>query len=285
MTEYVTGIQVNEAIWRNHYQLIVAGEDDVDCINPQFYGSAFKLLYRDRIWLVTADHVIHPERHGLAEVPEGKTADEVEHRYFLINNMNSKKQIATMFTSLYGFYFYNEYDDTLADLTDEELKELGATDEDFWKRIDVAFCEIPKDYPFPVLTHALYDHEGNIVVDTGLCKLCIMPENITEPLTEKTYYDFGVVDNKIESGIRYHRVNAPYGGIRYTEKKNGLFRFQCPFHVVYDNWAALSGSLMFDEGGFVVGMTIRVDPDTDSVWVMPMSKILRLIDYAIEIKM
>jgi hypothetical protein len=39
---------------------------------------------------------------------------------------------------------------------------------------------------------------------------------------------------------------------------------------------------MFDEGGFVVGMTIRVDPDTDSVWVMSMSKILRLIDYAIE---
>jgi len=92
---------------------------------------------------------------------------------------------------------------------------------------------------------------------------------------------FTVINNHIEEDIRFCRTNAPYGDLRYIEAKDGLFRFQCTFHVIYDNWAALSGSLMFDSDGLSVGMSVRVDPDTDSVWVMPMKTILRLIDYAI----
>ena len=38
---------------------------------------------------------------------------------------------------------------------------------------------------------------------------------------------------------------------------------------------------MFDSDGLSVGMPVRVDPDSDSVWVMPMKTILRLIDYPI----
>lgn len=279
--EIVDHLELNEAIWRNHYQIITAAEDDVECINPQFYGSAFRLQYRDKNWLVTADHVLHPEKHGLVEVPEGQNADEIEHCYFLVNNINETDRIATIFTKLFGFYFYNVYDDTLSDLTEEELKELGATDEVFWKRIDVSFCDISAGLPKQALTHDLHDNYGNLVVKPGLPKLSLLPESIAEPSADKTYYDFGVINNHIEENIRFCRTNAPYGDLRYIEAKDGLFRFQCPFHVIYDNWAALSGSLMFDSDGLSVGMSVRVDPDSDSVWVMPMKTILRLIDYAI----
>ncbi len=281
MCEIIDHIELNEAIWRNHYQIITAAKDDVDCINPQFYGSAFRLQYQDKNWLITADHVLHPEKHGLSPVPEGQNADDIEHRYFLVNNINASDRIATISTKLFGFYFYNVYDDTLSDLSDEELKELGATDDDFWKRLDIAFCDITGGLPTQALTHDLHDEYGNLIVKPGLIKLCLLPESITEPSVDRTYYDYGVIDNKIEENVRFTRVNAPYGGLKYIENKDGLYRFQCPFPVVYDNWAAMSGSLMFDNEGLAVGMSIRVDSNTDSVWVMPMKTILRLIDYAI----
>lgn len=277
----VDKLELNEAIWRNHYQIITAAEDDVDCLNPLVFGSAFRLQYRDRNWLVTADHVIHPEKHGLVEVPLGKRTEDIEHRYFLVNNVNRTDIIATIFTKLFGFYFYNVYDDTLSDMSEGELKELGATEDDFWKRLDVSFCDITKGLPTPVLTHDLHDNDGNLIVKPGLSKLSLLPESIDVPSCDKTYYDFGVVKNKIKEGIRFERFNAPYGGLKYLESKDELFRFLCPFPVVYKSWAALSGSLMFSIDGLAVGMTIRVDPDTDSVWVMPMERILRLIDYTI----
>lgn len=105
MCEIIDRLELNEAIWRNHYQIITAAEDDVDCINPQFYGSAFRLQYRGKNWLVTADHVLHPEKHGLVELREGQNADEIQHRYFLINNLKETDRIATIFTKLFGFTF------------------------------------------------------------------------------------------------------------------------------------------------------------------------------------
>ena len=36
MCDIIDRLELNEAIWRNHYQIITAAEDDVDCINPQF---------------------------------------------------------------------------------------------------------------------------------------------------------------------------------------------------------------------------------------------------------
>ena len=101
MCEIVDHLELNEAIWRNHYQIITAAEDDVECINPQFYGSAFRLQYRDKNWLVTADHVLHPEKHGLVEVPEGQNADEIEHRYFLVVD-ESGRQVRQEIHLVYG---------------------------------------------------------------------------------------------------------------------------------------------------------------------------------------
>lgn len=280
MENFVTNIDINEAIWRNHYQIVVADKEDCNCSEPLFFGSAFRMCYRGKDWLITADHVIHPEKHGLIEIPEGQDIDSIEHNYFLINNYNAKDQMATMMTSLAGFYFFDKFNEEMCDFTPEELNELGATDSDFFTRIDVAFSDISRGVPGPLLTHDLTDHYGNVIVANGLMKLSLTEGSITTPSTAKEYFDYGVIKNEIV-GFQFRRVNAPYGYLKYIEEKDNLYRFQSPIEIKYDEWAALSGSAMFDDEGKVVGMTIRVDPESGSVWVLPMPIILKLIDYAI----
>lgn len=277
----MTNIDVNEAIWRNHYQLVVSAEHDVDALKPQLFGSAFRLLYRDRKWLITADHVIHPEKHGKLPIPEGINPDDVKHKYYLINNINAKNEIVTLFTSLDGFYYYKKFEPGMLEFTQEELDELGATEDDFYTRLDLAICETPDGLPTSALTHEL-SREGEVIVRHGLEKLSLTIDSIsTMPSPDKKYYVYGVVHNDIK-GISFERCNATHGGLFYSEFKDGKFVFNTPVPIINDDWAGLSGSAIFDNEGKAVGMCLSVDDVTNKVWVMPIELILRLIDKTIE---
>lgn len=278
---FVTNIELNEAIWRNHYQLVVSAENDVDAMNPQLFGSAFRLLYRGRKWLITADHVIHPEKHGKLSTPKGVDPDDVKHQYHLINNVNAKNEIATLLTSLDGFYYYKKFESGMLEFTQEELEELGATEDDFYTRLDLAICETPYGLPCPALTHEL-SNKGEVIVRHGLEKLSLTIDTVsTMPSPGKTYYVYGVVHNDIK-GIRFDRCNATHGNLHYIEFKDGKFVFNNPDPIINDDWAGLSGSAIFDNEGKAVGMCLSVDDVTNKVWVMPIGLIIRLIDKTIE---
>lgn len=276
---FVENITIDEAIWRNHYQIVTTDADDTKNYNPLFFGSAFKFVYRERVWLVTADHVIHPDKHGLdTQKIEG---EDNEYNYEVINNINSKGEIQSLATSLYGFYFFDEYVDLLKEFTEEELRELDVTADDFFDRVDVAFSDVSRGFPCPCVTHALKLSDGKIVVNAGLPKLAYMQENVSAPDPDKLYYVYGVVHNEIR-GVQLHRVNATYGQNKYIGEEKGLFKFKAAIPVYEDDWRALSGSAMLDNTGQLVGMIIRVNATTDTLTVVPMSLIMRLMDYAIE---
>lgn len=276
----MTNIDVNEAIWRNHYQLVVSAENDEQALNPQLFGSAFRLLYRDRKWLITADHVISPEKHGKLPTPKGIKPDDVKHQYHLINNVNAKDEIATLFTSLSGFFYYNKFEPGMLEFTPEELQELGATDEDFYTRVDLAICETPEGLPCQALTHEL-SIKGEVVVPHGLQKLSLTTDVLSNPSHDKLYYVYGVVHNDIK-GIRFERCNATHGALRYKELKDGMLVFTNPEPVINNDWEALSGSAVFDNEGNAVGMCLSVNDKDDSIWVMPIGFIIKMIDKTIE---
>ena len=73
----------------------------------------------------------------------------------------------------------------------------------------MSFCDISAGLPKQALTHDLHDNYGNLVVKPGLPKLSLLPESIAEPSADKTYYDFGVINNSVEPiiimGLYHHR--------------------------------------------------------------------------------
>lgn len=279
--KYVQLMDLNEAIWRNHYQLVTFDGEDHQYAKPKFFGSAFILVYKKHHWLITADHVIHPDKHGM-DKQKNKGQDN-EYRYALINNKNVPNELQTVCTSLFGFYFYDKYLDLHSQFTAEELKELGATEDDFFERVDVAFCDVSSGFPYECLTHELRDNDGNLIVKHGLHKLMIIEESITQPRESLSYRVYGVVKNDIDDGIRFNRCNATYSGLKYIGGEDGLYMFQMPNKTAkLDEWAAISGSAMFDEEGKVVGVVVRVCEETGIVRVVPMRLILRLIDYALK---
>lgn len=279
MEEIIEIHDLNEAIWRNHYQLLVSDKKDTCCLNP-FYGSAFRLLYKDRIWIVTADHVIHPDVHGLDKSVRISEKHPYEYNYFLLNNKNVEGKLETILTTIQGFYFFDNLEFML-DYSDQELKDAGISIEDLFNRLDIAFCEQKTDFPYSCLTHSLQDVQGNILVEAGLPKLMICSESIAEPSNTDTYYDYGVVLNDCSNGIRFNRYNAMYCYLEFDGEEDSLFKFKYKGEIILEEWRALSGSAMYNQKGQVVGMTIRVTPETGVVWVVPIRHIIRFIDYAI----
>ena len=69
--------------------------------------------------------------------------------------------------------------------------------------------------------------------------------------------------------------------LNFDGEEDFLFKFKYNGQIKYDEWAALSGSAIFNQEGKVVGMVIRVTQETNVVWVVPIKHIFRLIDYAI----
>ena len=270
---------LGEAIWKNHYQIVVSRSDDKGAERPIFFGSGFILVYKSHHWLITADHLIHPDKHGM-DKPIEEGVDN-EYNYFLVNNENVKNELKTAFTSLYGFYFFDKFVDLTEVFNEKELKELNVKPADFFERVDVAFSDITF-CNFKWLTHDLRDCDGNLIVPAGQQKLMILEESIAEPNEDYLYYDFGVVQNDIKGGIRFERVNALHSELRYAGKEDELFLFKTLKAGNLNEWEALSGSAMFDEKGKVVGMTIRYDEENGIVRVLPMKIILRLIDYSLK---
>lgn len=288
-TEFVSGLELNEAIWRNHYQIVVSKKHDKDCTNPISFGSAFIFIYKNKKWLVTADHVIHPDLHGILDSDDcvydsQRKLIPQEYNYFLINNVNVPGELQTIFTTLSGFNFFDKFTDPSSIFSEEELEMLtndGWTIEDFIDRVDLAFCELIAPINPPCVTHALYDNNQEVLVAEGLPKLMLAENNVVEPNAESYYSVYGVVHNDVSSLVKFKRVNAPYSYIRYNDYVDGFYKFVAPIDIKHDDWAALSGSAMFDFDGNIVGMTLRVTEKDNFVWVLPMKTIIRFLDYAI----
>ena len=73
-------MNLNEIIWRRNFQLLAIDPDDNNFADP-YYGSAFFLIYKKRTWLITANHVVHPELFNYCIKRENQELP-YEYKYF-----------------------------------------------------------------------------------------------------------------------------------------------------------------------------------------------------------
>lgn len=249
---------VCEYIWRCIYHVVIFGKDDKELQNPLAWGSGFFLNTANGSVFLTADHVIHFQDYD-ADMRTG-----IDNIVVLPSYKNVEGEIASYYASLPSFYDFTNYDMEWPEIPD---------------MIDCAPCLIVRDVE-DVFTDNLLDEGGRVIVPAGLKKCCISIDTIAEPIGDEDFIVAGKIYNEVR-GVRMEYRNAWNEGIRLQgTNTDGNYVFKNAVPVVHDNWKGLSGSPVFDSHLHLVGMLLRDAEVNDTLIVMPMSRVMDIINLA-----
>lgn len=258
-----------EYLWRVSQQLIVAKDNGMQYISG--FGSGFFLNYANRLFFVTADHVLQCNNYKV------KARIFKEDYLFIANNVMTNDGVASAYTPLGGFYYFDKYN--FASILDENHADIDGNAKPDMQ--DYAFCLRKNEFQCPFLTHALIDDNQQVVVPEKKEKLIISHEIITEPRKEDYYIIAGVVMVQIVDN-QINRCNAVHQDLKYERMQDDLIVLKYPEKVIYEHWAGLSGSPVLNQKGKLLGMAIRVNCKKNEVIVVPMKKILQAMQYALK---
>lgn len=254
-----------EYIWKSTFQFVVWEQEQAEGDFPKYFGHGFIIKVDGNNYFVTADHVIHP-----ADYEEGCRTNH-EYRYAIPLFLNGEQEPRTAHLPLGGFVSAENYD--LHDFfRGRESLETTCIPE----LEDIAFCAISEPLPAQPCTCALFDADGTVFVPQGEAKNCLSMEALDVPSKEGSYLVAGCIHNKLK-GIQWMYSPRFYDGLSYLEAKDCLYQFRSSFPISIEDWAGLSGSPVFSSEGKLVGMLIRAVPEKDTLWAMPIQRIITFI--------
>lgn len=254
-----------EYFWKTSHQIVMLTPDKpLDESDIEGWGSGFLLKYKERLFLVTCDHNLHM----LDDYGNGERTGKDFGIAIVCNYSNPQDRLSTGLISVPGFYYFDKIDINMPEIADLQ---------------DVAFAEIKKPFPLPILTNMLCDLDGTVVVPCGEAKLFISEEAIADADINKEYVVTGCVHNNISNGIKMDRDTFFCEGIKFTGQIHwGAYQvFQTPFIINENDWHGLSGSPVFDQDGCLVGMINEVCDGDYKIYVTPIKAIIRLMDFVI----
>ena len=260
MTEERT-MPLSEALVKTTYQTQITHPNDKECENPVGYGSGFMVKYKNRVFFITADHVVHPDDHNCSY----RTGQD--YIVSIFNNVRDESNyLSTLITSLGGFYYMESFNL----LKPEDAPEL----------VDISLCIMKeKNFQFPFLTDEVRFKDS--IINAGEQKFSIPIELLSEPDPDKMYFVYGKIRHEMK-GIRLHRDDTLKEGLKFNSKAGDYYLFNTPELIHdYKDWAGLSGSPVISETGECVGVLCVVTENTKSIWVMPVEKVKILMDVAI----
>lgn len=252
---------VYEFAWRSTQQIVVTS--DKEGHNIKGWGSGFFLQYKGRLFLVTADHVSHPEDFD-AGIRLGK-----DDYVWVYNNITKSDELSTLLTPIGGLYYFDR-----CNLNDELSLQIPDMQ-------DVSFAVLPNSFHFPFLTHELKVGE-EILVPADEEKI-IIDARCSAELKESDYCLVeGCILWNIKNGLILDRCNAVHQDLTLEEiDDEGNYILKYPQPVIYKYWAGISGAPVFNAEYRLIGMIIAVNPHNDTVNVIPIKKILDLMSFAI----
>lgn len=237
---------------------------DMGAQNIKGFGSGFFFQYKDRLFFVTADHVSHPDDYS-----EGLRLEREDY-VWVFNNKNASAGLATMLTPIKGIYSFDFYD--LRSKISIVIPDM----------VDVCFSILPNAFKSPFLTHEL-SVNGSVVVPAGREKFIIKEECVTRLTGDDYCLVEGCVHWDVKDAIRLCRENAIHQDLTLESiDSNGNYKLKYANHVVYDDWAGLSGAPVFNDKVQLIGMVIEVNVTDDTILVFPMEKIMKYMDFALK---
>lgn len=253
---------VFELSWRATLPLMFFKREDKTCSNPQGFGSGFFLLYRGRYIFVTADHNTHSEDFEKGE------RTPAENTVCIMTEQVDSENLSTALIPITGFCDFTSFD-----LNDPNFS-------DFPDLVDISFKVFEENsIPMKILSPRL-EVGGEILVEEGEKILILMEDPI--PLSKDDFcLVTGLVRNEIVRTMCIQRKAAIHIDLQFKElDRDRYYVMSYPKPVKREEWAGLSGAPVFSDKGSCIGMIIRGAEDYDTVTVVPIRKILSLIDAA-----
>ena len=254
--------------WRSTHQLIVAKDTDHDFSNPIGWGSGFYLRVNEKCVFVTADHVVHMEDHEVGE----RTGVE---NCIAIMTQYKCDELQTPILPIGELNTFESFD-----ITDEITDEAGNLVY-IPELIDVAFKIFENDI-IPIRMSPL-SIDGVEFVKDGDYDI-VISESACRDITSNDYCLItGRVHTKI-SGLMIKSDLTIYQDIKYLRTdSDGNFILSYTGPVVHDDWAGLSGAPVITDSQFCIGMIIEINENDNTLKVMPITYILRLIRAAMKV--
>lgn len=254
-------------------QLVTCPENK-DLSAPTGIGTGFILKYKEKFVIITADHVIHgddyagkKQRNGL----EDKVAI-ITNRYRL--NQNGQKE-GEMF-SLGAFYFFEHIN--LSKDTNSEL-------------FDTAFSILPDDVMENLIcvTAGVKDYNTDeIIIKAGYRKLALPYDSAVTPNTTDTYFVSGNVQVHWETAPTGEKVLASgftfHNDMRFHHTEGDYIVLESPEVIESKLWKGLSGSPVFNQEGFLLGVLSGGIPNSHFIYVVDINKIIHIIDSTLQIE-
>lgn len=223
----------------------------------------FFFQYKDRLFFVTADHVLHSDDF------EAGLRLGTDDYLWVLNNNNSTTELSTMLTPIEGLFTFDKmnFNDELS-LEIPDMK-------------DIALAMLPNTFfNSKFLTHEL-KVEDDVIVEAGVEKKII---DCSEKLKEG---DLCLIEGCVkwsEKAAKLSRVNAIYQNLKFKDyDTKGYYILKYERSVIYGDWAGLSGGPVFNDKAKLIGMAIEVNVFEDTICVIPIEKIMELMNYVIKI--
>ncbi len=259
-------VSLHEILVKTSYLTQITEPDNLQLDNPIGFGSGFIVEYEQDKFFVTADHTIHIDDY------KGETEERTWKDYVIaiFNNYTDPNNfLSTIITPLGGFYYMEQF-------------HLDKP-ENLSRPVDVSVCKMKdRHFQYPFLTDQVTFTNGE-TIKVGEQKLTIKKECFSDPNKDKNYFIFGKIRAKLVDNIRMDWQNTIKETIKYKSNTGDFFLFNTQELITdKDDWEGLSGSPVISEDGECVGVLCDVLVNSNSLWVMPISKVKMLIEVAIQ---
>ena len=258
------------------------------------FGSGFMLNHNGHLFLVTADHVIHPDDHDANN--ENAQRKHINYSIEIITNINDLENLRSVNLRVGDFYYFtgHRYDKNVDandfskifdkiindDINvDDESLPIGIRIPDL---LDVAISELKTPLKFPLLSNQVVLHNEEILIKHGTPKLRFNTNCIKTFNSNSKYIVAGVICNAINNSIKLDRLNAIHKELIFERFDfNGDAILKTNEEANIKLWEGLSGAPILDENGYLAGMLIRGPLTEQYLTAVPIDKIINFLDVII----
>lgn len=261
-----------ELLNRTRLQLFTFNIGTMKNSYPNGAGSGFFFKHKDKVFLVTADHVCHPFDHK----PNATQRAYKDKDVGIVNNHAEKDENGVeipILTPVGGFYYFDKFKFT---------PDKGFED---YKPFDATFAILGKDrFQFPFKNEGFRFLDGT-TVESGLNMIIIPSEAIVTPATEDWYIVYGHTNHRLaDDGVHLAWDTTIHDEMKYLRDNGDYYVLKPAEPIDNKKWEGISGAPVLNQKGGLLGILCGGIPPRNEIFVMKMSAVLALMDSTLTIE-
>lgn len=240
---------------------------------PDGMGSGFFLLHKEKVILVTADHVCHPFDHV-----QGRTQRVFEDKdVALVNNWvekDAKGIDMPILTPVGGFYYFDKFK---VDLDKGLLNDF--------QPFDATFAILSKDrFQRPFKNEGMQVLNGP-TIPAGLDMIPIPTDAVVEPKADDWYICYGHTNFDLaDDNIHLKWDTTIHENMKYRCDCGDYYVLTPAEQIVNKDWEGISGAPVLNQTGGLLGILCGGNPKDNAIFVLKMKAVLSLIDTTLKIE-